>query len=97
MIEVSREDYEKLCQLSFDLEALLRKISPPRDPYTDATVATFIQAQDQWQAYPLYLALRPLRMGQVAASMRRLGWMKVKKEAGIFWVKPPAASPAPAT
>lgn len=94
MILLSEPEYQRLCQLASELMSILARVQPPSDPSTDEVVAQVAASSDLWQASVLYRSLRPLRRGPVAASLRRQGWSRVKKEAGIFWVKPPA-SPDP--
>lgn len=91
MFQIPEPEYQRLRQLASELHALLLRIEPPVDPGLDARVAAVADRRDQWQSSHLYTALRPLRMGQVAGSLRRQGWIKVRRDAGIFWIKLPGS------
>lgn len=89
MIEITSEQYQQLRRLVSELDALLLRIAPPGNPRIDELVARVAGTQEQWQASRLYDFLKPdVRPRMAAQSMLRLGWIRVRRDQGIFWVKP---------
>jgi hypothetical protein len=88
---LTEADAARLTYLAEQMLAILAKDQATPAPGVTAQVSRATASCDTWAAHPLYVSLRPLKKNQVVLALRELGFIKVRRERGYFWVRPPAS------
>lgn len=73
-------------QMRFE-ERKKRQGRPPLDPPAAASLTEILATADEHQASELYSHF-PGESRAVARAVQQLGWHRVRREKGIFWIRP---------